>query len=159
MRLKMQVGRLFPRLLLPFPFTNPLLSQTKSHTTTVHANTHAFLYKTYVHPYKHTYRNTNTHTYYKVIRKLCFFFTIHCNPSLAYIAAVKTFKALNAMRVYSHSFWLVIFLTTNSSRVLARERWQTFENSREKSTIFNEHPVPASSCTQSKSNLFCTESI
>ena len=33
------------------------------------------------------------------------------------------------MRVYSHSYWLVIFCTTNSSRVLARERWQTFENS------------------------------
>ena len=33
------------------------------------------------------------------------------------------------MRVYSPSYWLVIFCTTNSSRVLARERWQTFENS------------------------------
>ena len=31
----------------------------------------------------------------------------------------------------------VIFCTTNNSRVLARERWQTFE----KNTIFNEHPV------------------
>merc|ERR1711946_52473 len=39
----------------------------------------------------------------------------------------ETFEALNAMRVYSHSYWLVIFCTTNSSRVLARERWQTFE--------------------------------
>ena len=27
------------------------------------------------------------------------------------------------------------------SRVLAREMWQTFENSLEKNTIFNEHPV------------------
>ena len=33
------------------------------------------------------------------------------------------------MQVYSHSYWLVFFCTTNSSRVLARERWQTFENS------------------------------
>ena len=33
------------------------------------------------------------------------------------------------MRVYSLSYWLVIFCTTNSSRVLARERWQIFENS------------------------------
>ena len=32
-------------------------------------------------------------------------------------------------RLYSHSYWLVIFCTTNSSRVLARERWQTVENS------------------------------
>ena len=38
------------------------------------------------------------------------------------------------MRVYSHSYWQVIFCTTNSSWVLARERV-------EKSTIFNEHPV------------------
>ena len=34
-----------------------------------------------------------------------------------------------AMRVYSHFYWLVIFYITNSSRVLVRERWQTFENS------------------------------
>ena len=60
-----------------------------------------------------------------VRKKLCFF-TIHYNPSLAYIA---TFKALNAMRVHSHSYWLVIFFTTNSSRVLARERSQIFESS------------------------------
>ena len=40
----------------------------------------------------------------------------------------ETFKALKAMRVYSHSYWLVIFYTTNSGRALARERWQTLEN-------------------------------
>ena len=40
------------------------------------------------------------------------------------------------MRVYSHSYWQVIFCTTNSSRVLARERWQTFEQSWKKNTIF-----------------------
>ena len=33
------------------------------------------------------------------------------------------------MRVYSHSYWLAILSTTYSSRVLARERWQTLENS------------------------------
>ena len=27
------------------------------------------------------------------------------------------------------------------SQLLARERWQTFENSGKKNTIFNEHPV------------------
>ena len=59
--------------------------------------------------------------------KLCWFHN-SLHPSLAYIA-VKTFKAFNAMRVYSRSYWLVIFCTTNSSRVLARERWQTCENS------------------------------
>ena len=45
------------------------------------------------------------------------------------------------MRVYSHSYWLVIFCTTNCSRVLARERWETFENSWKKRSIYNEHPV------------------
>ena len=39
----------------------------------------------------------------------------------------------DAMRVYSHSYWLVIFGTTNSSRELAR--WQTFENSWKKHSI------------------------
>ena len=42
--------------------------------------------------------------------------------------------------VYSHSYWLAIFCTTNSSPVLARERSQNIENSWKK-TIFNEHPV------------------
>ena len=65
--------------------------------------------------------------------KMCFF-TIHCNPSFAYIAVRE---ALNAMRMYSHSYWLVIFCTSNSSRVLARERWQTFENSWKKPSKFN----------------------
>ena len=37
------------------------------------------------------------------------------------------------MQVYSHSYWLVIFCTTNRSRVLARDSWQTFENSWKKS--------------------------
>ena len=40
----------------------------------------------------------------------------------------EIFKALNEMRVYSHSYWMLTFCTTNSSRVLARQRWQTFEN-------------------------------
>ena len=66
--------------------------------------------------------------------KIVFFFTIHCNPSLAYIAV----RALNSMWVYSHSYWLVVFCTTNSSRVLAREKWHT---SCKKTTKFKEHPV------------------
>ena len=56
------------------------------------------------------------------------YFIIHCNPSLPYIA-LRDLKALNEMQVYSHSYWLVIFSTTNSCRVLARDRWQTFKNS------------------------------
>ena len=42
------------------------------------------------------------------------------------------------MRVYSRSYWLAFFV---QPIVLAKERWQTFENSWEKNTIFNEHPV------------------
>ena len=38
-------------------------------------------------------------------------------------------KSLDIMFVYSHSYWLVFFCTTNGSRVLMKERWQTFENS------------------------------
>ena len=41
----------------------------------------------------------------------------------------ETFKPSNAKRVCSHFYWPIIFCTTNSSRVPARERWQTFENS------------------------------
>ena len=41
----------------------------------------------------------------------------------------RSSKLSNAIRVYSHSCWLETFCTTNSSRVLARERWQIFENS------------------------------
>ena len=50
-----------------------------------------------------------------VQKKLCFF-TIHCNPSLPYIA-VKTFKVLNAMRVYSYWIW------SFSERPIAAQCW------------------------------------
>ena len=43
---------------------------------------------------------------------------------------------------------LQIFCTTNTSRVLARERRQTFENSW-KNTISNEHPVSSPTTTRS----------
>ena len=68
------------------------------------------------------------------------FFTIHCNPSLAYIAVRDLQCSQRKARVYSHSHWLAVFCTTIGSRVLARERWQTFENYG-KNTIFNERPV------------------
>ena len=71
--------------------------------------------------------------------KMCFF-TIHCNPSFANIA-LRDLQSSQRIASVQHSYWLVIFCTTNSSRVLARERWQTFENSLKKNTIFDEHPV------------------
>ena len=69
------------------------------------------------------------------------FFTIHCNPSLAYIAVLETFKALNAMWVYSHSYWMVFFV-----QPIAAECWQGRGGKlsrilEKKPTIFNEHPV------------------
>ena len=64
-----------------------------------------------------------------VQEKMCFS-TIHCNPFLAYMAVRDLQSSQPSKRVYSPSYLLVIFCTTNSSRVLmARESWQTFENS------------------------------
>ena len=54
----------------------------------------------------------------------------------------EIFKTLNAMLVYSHSYWLADsenFCTTNNP-VLARERWQNNENSLNKH-IFLDHPL------------------
>ena len=49
-----------------------------------------------------------------VQEKLCFF--SQYTATLPSPTSLKgTFKALNAMRVYSHSHWLVIFCTTNNS--------------------------------------------
>ena len=78
---------------------------------------------------KHSFHVIHSHSLVLqgVQEKLCFF-TIHCNPSPAYIA-VRDLQSSQRNAVYNYSYWLVIFCTTNSSRVLARERWQTFENS------------------------------
>ena len=53
------------------------------------------------------------------------------------------------MLVYSHSYWLVIFCTTHSSRVLARERWQTFQNFWKKTQYLINTLYPGS-------HLYCT---
>ena len=63
--------------------------------------------------------------------KLCSF---TATPSLAYITVRDLQSLKRNASVQALLYWLVIFCTTNSSRVLARE----------KNTIFNEHPVPAS---------------
>ena len=60
--------------------------------------------------------------------KLCFF-KMHFNPSLAYITVRDLESSQRNSNVHCRSYWLVIFCTTNSSRVLARERWQTLKNS------------------------------
>ena len=62
-----------------------------------------------------------------VQEKLCFF-TIHRNLSLAYIA-VRDLQSSQRNASVQSLLLAGIFCTTNSSRVLARERWQTFENS------------------------------
>ena len=56
------------------------------------------------------------------------FITIYCNPSLAYIAVIDLQSFQRNASVHS-ALLAGIFFTTNSSRVLAREGWQTFENS------------------------------
>ena len=83
--------------------------------------------------------------YYSVQEKLCLL-SIHCNLSLAYISLQDIFNALNALRVYSHSYWLAIsanFCTTNCSPLLVRERWPNNEHYWKKNTIFTKHPVPS----------------
>ena len=56
------------------------------------------------------------------------FFTIHYNPSLAYIA-VRDLQSSQRNAIVQSLLLASNFCTTNSSRVLARERWQTSENS------------------------------
>ena len=49
--------------------------------------------------------NTENVNRYRVFRKKCVFFPILCKPSIACV----WLQVLNAMRVYSHSYWLAIF--------------------------------------------------
>ena len=73
-----------------------------------------------------------------VQEKLCFFH--NSLQPLPRLHRCQTPSKLSTIRVYSHSYWLVIFCTTNCSRVLGRERWQTFENSWKKTQYFmNNH--------------------
>ena len=65
---------------------------------------------------------------YRVFIKYCVFFTIHCIPSLAYIA-VKDLQSSQRNESVQSLLLAGNFCTTNSSRVTASERWQTFENS------------------------------
>ena len=68
--------------------------------------------------------------------KLCFF-TIYCNHSLACIAVrdlqSSQGKASVQLLLLAGNFFF--FLTINFGRVLARDRWQTFENSWKKHNI------------------------
>lgn len=67
------------------------------------------------------------------------FFPIHY--CLAYISLHGIFKVLDAVRVYSLSYWLAISWTTISSPVLAKERLQNTREILEKENIYSEHPV------------------
>ena len=70
--------------------------------------------------------NSNAYLYIQSIQEKLCFFTNHCNPSLAYIAVRDLHSSQHNSSVQS---LLLTFCTTNNSRVLVRERWQTFENS------------------------------
>ena len=52
---------------------------------------------------------------YRVFRRNCVFSQFTATPPSP-SSLWETFKVLNAMRVYSHSYWLVIFCTTNCRR-------------------------------------------
>ena len=62
-------------------------------------------------------------------KKLCFFH-ISLQPLPRLHRCKRNLKL--STQCECHSYWLVIFCTTNRSRVLAKARWQTFENSWEK---------------------------
>ena len=57
----------------------------------------------YTQTYIHAYIRSNGHT--GCSGKIVFFFIIYCNPSLAYISLQEIFKALNKMRMYSHTIF------------------------------------------------------
>ena len=66
-----------------------------------------------------------------VQKKMCFSLSTGTHRSPTY-QLPEIFKTLNATREYSRSYWLAKlanFYTTNSSPVLAGERWQINENS------------------------------
>ena len=65
--------------------------------------------------------------YVQDVKKKKCFFTIYCNPFLAYILLQENFKVLNTISVYNLSYWLAIFCTTNS-KILKKKH-------------FPEHPV------------------
>ena len=68
--------------------------------------------------------NNITDCMYRVLIKYCVFSQFTATPPSP-TSLLETLKAFNAEQVYSHSYWLEIFCTTNSSRLLAREKWQT----------------------------------
>ena len=65
---------------------------------------------------------------HRVFRKNCVFHN-SLQPLPRLHRCKRPSKLSNAMRVYSHSCWLVTFCTTNSSQVLVRQRLQNIENS------------------------------
>merc|ERR1712049_5940 len=75
-----------------------------------------------------------------VHEKIVFFFTIHSNPSLAYIA-VRELQSSQRNASVQSLLLAGSFCTTNDSRVLARERWQTFGNSWKKTQYLIEGVV------------------
>ena len=69
-----------------------------------------------------------------VQEKLCFFFKIHCNPSLAYIAVRDLSSSQRSASL--QSLLLAGNFLYNSSQALARDRGQTLENSWKKTTQY-----------------------
>ena len=84
-----------------------------------------------------TDRHWNLFDIQGVQEKLCFF-TVHCNPSLANIAVRDRQSSRRNASVQSLLLAGNFFVQPIAA---SRERWQTFQSSWEKNTIFNEHPV------------------
>ena len=84
------------------------------------------------------YRNEHTQIHIQGVQEKLCFFTIPCNPSLAVrdLQSSQRNASVQSLLLAGN-----FFCSTNSSLLLARERWQTFENSLKKNSIFNEHPV------------------
>ena len=81
----------------------------------------------YLSAYLHIYL-TYILSIYRVFRKNCVFFTIHCNPSLAYIA-VRDLQGSHR-NASVQSLLLAGDIQYNQQQPSAgQERWQTFENS------------------------------
>ena len=57
------------------------------------------------------------------------------------------------MRVYSHSYWLVIFFLQPIAAECWRERGGKLSRILEKNTIFNEHPVQNNNKTKKRVNI------
>ena len=78
--------------------------------------------------------------YYRVFRKNCVFFTIHCNPQLAFIT-VREFQSSQRNASVQSLLLAGNFLYNQQQPIAGEGEVANFHEFLEKNTIFNEHPV------------------